>query len=188
VGLNFEMSKTPCHPLEKYCSDLYWLAFLITADHDRSVRAVTSVLEAGGSQELASNRTRELLLEASLAAIEFDLRKSVFQTFWKQDLSELDPLLARFSLARPEPAELRRAMLNIDVFPRCALTVFEHMPMQKTALLLDAGEELVRTGQSMGTIGLTRNLAINRGWVYVPVSPPPYLRGQGAMMRAQVSR
>jgi hypothetical protein len=126
VGLEFEMSK----PREMRLANLYWLAFLITADQEKGVRAVTSALEnSGGPQGLASNRTRELLVEASIAEVEFDLRKSAFQTFWKQGLPGADPLPVRLWLATPAPKELRQALLNVDAFPRCALllTAFEHM-------------------------------------------------------------
>jgi hypothetical protein len=189
VSPGFEVSKTPYHPLEKNCSDLYWLAFLITADQDKSVRAFTSAFEGSSvSQQLASSRTRERLVEASLGAIEFDLRKSALQTLWEQDLPEMDRLPTRFWLAAPAPAELRRAMLNIAVFPRCALvlTVFEHMHVHRASRLLHVDAELVRIGQRLGAIGLTRNLAANRGWI--PALAPLNPKRPGTKLGIQVSR
>src|SRR5580700_11128833 len=104
VGLGFEMSKAR----ERYLANLYWLAFLITADQEKSARAITSALkDFGGSQGLASNRTRGLLVAASIAEVAFDLRKSAFQTFWKQGLPGADPLPARLWLATLAPEELR---------------------------------------------------------------------------------
>jgi hypothetical protein len=185
VGLGFEMSKAR----ERYLANLYWLAFLITADQEKSARAITSALkDFGGSQGLASNRTRGLLVAASIAEVAFDLRKSAFQTFWKQGLPGADPLPARLWLATLAPEELRQALLNVDAFPRCALllTVFEHMHLQRAARLLHAGEELVRIGQRIGAIELTRNLAVDQGWV--PMLVPPNLRCQGTEMHPQMFR
>jgi hypothetical protein len=57
--------------------------------------------------------------------------------------------------------ELHRALLAIDVFPRCALllTIFEKLPVKDAALLLNADERLVLRAQATALIELTRNLA-----------------------------
>jgi hypothetical protein len=67
-------------------------------------------------------------------------------------------------LSRPE---LERALLAIDLFPRCAflLTFFEGLSVMNTSVLLDADRELVKAGQVRGAIELTRNLRWGHGWV-----------------------
>ena len=62
--------------------------------------------------------------------------------------------------------QLERALLAIDVFPRCALllSVFERMSVEDAALLLDADLDLVRKAQMIGLQELTRNLARMQGW------------------------
>ena len=57
--------------------------------------------------------------------------------------------------------QLERALLAIDVFPRCALllSVFEKMPLADAAILLDAGLDLVRKAQEIGLRELTCKFA-----------------------------
>ena len=63
------------------------------------------------------------------------------------------------NLTKPE---LERALLAIEVFPRCALllTVFERLSIQEAAVLLNADEPLVRKAQARALFDLTRNLAV----------------------------
>jgi hypothetical protein len=71
--------------------------------------------------------------------------------------------ISRQSITRPE---FERALLALDVFPRCAvlLTVFERLSLEESTLLLNADRELVARAQRQGLIELTRNIALGRGW------------------------
>jgi DNA-directed RNA polymerase specialized sigma24 family protein len=57
--------------------------------------------------------------------------------------------------------ELERALLAIDLFPRCALllTVFEKLSLDDAALLLNADRALVRKAQSQALLELTGAVA-----------------------------
>ena len=61
--------------------------------------------------------------------------------------------------------QLERALLAIEVFPRCALllSVFEGMTLEDAVILLGADRRLVRKGQMTGLRELTRNLARMQG-------------------------
>ena len=54
-------------------------------------------------------------------------------------------------------SDLERALLSIDLFPRAAvlLLLFEGVPLQDAAVLLDAEPDLVRKGQAAGVVELT---------------------------------
>jgi hypothetical protein len=57
--------------------------------------------------------------------------------------------------------QLEQALMAIDIFPRCALllTVFERLSLEDASVLLDAKEDLSRTGQVIGLRELIKNLA-----------------------------
>jgi hypothetical protein len=58
-------------------------------------------------------------------------------------------------------ADLDRALLAIDLFPRCALllSVFERVPVADAAVLLDSTPALVESARNIGLRELTANLA-----------------------------
>jgi DNA-directed RNA polymerase specialized sigma24 family protein len=61
-------------------------------------------------------------------------------------------------------AELERALLAIDTFPRRALLlrVFEKLAIEDIGVLLNADRESVKTATTIGLIQLARNLAGDR--------------------------
>jgi len=61
-------------------------------------------------------------------------------------------------------AELERALLKIELFPRCALllSVFEKLAVEDVGSLLNADRESVKTATAIGLIELARNLAGGR--------------------------
>ena len=159
---------------ERY-SELYWLAFLLTGDQQQSVQAFTNALDAedGANPFFRSwmvSWARRLVIASALRVIASQLRESVRRV----ELSRFKDLVCPDG---PPPAtwtgfqgltkpEVERAVLAIDLFPRCALllTVFERLSVQDTAVLLGAEEALVRKAQGLGLIELTRNIARGRGW------------------------
>jgi DNA-directed RNA polymerase specialized sigma24 family protein len=66
----------------------------------------------------------------------------------------------------PTKIQIERALLAVEVFPRCAvlLTVFEGMSLEDAAILLDADQDLVRKARMAGLRELTSNLAKMHGW------------------------
>jgi hypothetical protein len=63
-------------------------------------------------------------------------------------------------------ADLERAVLAIDPFPRCALLlyVFERLAVEDVATLLNSDRESVQTAASIGLTELARNLAEGRNF------------------------
>jgi hypothetical protein len=63
-------------------------------------------------------------------------------------------------------SNLEGALLSIDLFPRAAvlLLLFEGVPLQDAAVLLDEEPSLVRKGQAAGVVKLTSSLARIQGW------------------------
>jgi DNA-directed RNA polymerase specialized sigma24 family protein len=161
---------------EEHSSELYWLAFLLTGDREQSVQAFTRAfeLENGANpvfRQFMVSWARKLVIAASLATIETELRQSACRI---ADADGQDSATLAGSL--PSDAwtgdghmtkfELERAVLAIDAFPRCALllTVFERLSIEDAASLLNASEALVKIAQGVGFIQLTRNIASGRGW------------------------
>ena len=60
-----------------------------------------------------------------------------------------------------EKSDLERALLAIDIFPRCALllTVFEKLSLDDATVLLGATKELLKKAREIGLYELARNLA-----------------------------
>src|SRR5579864_4731944 len=175
-------SGSPLHLfVERFGSELCWLAFLITGDWQLSVEAVADVLvEAVAgvpnlerednqiSPEWSLRRARRLVSAASVAAIRRDLLEPArrAEPAVGTDPTELTVPLARMRTGGSPPtwAELERSLLAIDAFPRCAviLTVLEGLPIEDAVLLLNADEGLVRGARSLGLVELTRNIAFGR--------------------------
>jgi hypothetical protein len=153
---------------QEQAADLYWLAYLLTGDSEQTVQAFTSALEFKDAPNPVFRRfivswARKLVMASALATITTKLRASALRV----EQPELGGLGQHFSLPSPvrlslTKPELERALLAIEVFPRCALllTVFERLSIQEAALLLNANEPLVRKAQARALIDLTRNLAV----------------------------
>ena len=65
------------------------------------------------------------------------------------------------------PATLEHVLLSIDVFPRCELllTVYEGLPLDVAAVLMNIDWNLVRKGVALASVELTRHLAKMQGLV-----------------------
>jgi len=160
----------------EYSGELYWLAFLLTGDREQSVQAFAEAFELENSanpvfRQFMVSWTRKLVIAASLATIERELRQSARRT---AEADEQDFAKSASSLPAQDwiggqqitKAEVEQAVLAIDGFPRCALllTVFERLSTEDAASLLNASEALVKKAQSAGFVQLTRNIASGRGW------------------------
>jgi hypothetical protein len=110
-----------------------------------------------------------LVIGRALAAIRDDLAASARRTAAiRAEKGALPP--RSWALGNTTRGQLERALLAIDVFPRCALLllVFEGVPLEDAAILLDGDRELVRHAQATGLRELTRNLARMQGWASAP--------------------
>ena len=172
LGFRGEASEACYSLFEEHWPNLYWLAFLLTGDREQGVRAVADAIDlaCGNSfpPESVDPWARDLVVVACVTAIHTRLRDSILRTerLQRQKFANLDVMPSPMWSVRTTTSELQRALLSIDVFPRCALilTVFEQLPNQEVAFLLDADKKLVRAALAQGAVELTRNLALNRGW------------------------
>ena len=152
---------------EDHAVELHWLAYLLTGSRDRSVQAFTKALDSGGYANRATSDfmlswSRKLVIAAALDTIRPQLRESALRTARSED-----PDPATLAASKPAvsqqmtTAEFERAMLAIDVFPRCALllTVFEKLSLDDAALLLNADKALVRKAQGQGLLELAGAVA-----------------------------
>jgi DNA-directed RNA polymerase specialized sigma24 family protein len=155
----------------KRAADLYWLAFLLTGHRGLSV---DMTLEAVAFSDDATPFfsawmlawSRRVFIAKMLAGIRDELASSAHLTASKRvERTALPP--RNWTVDRDTTkAQLESALLAIDVFPRCALvlSVFEGMPLEDVAILLNVERDLVRKAQLIGLRELTRNLARKRGW------------------------
>lgn len=164
----------------RHAADLYRLAYLLTGERGASVDAAVEALDFDGDPNSFFSGwmlawSRRLVIAKALAGIRDDLARSARRTASKRaEKTVLPPrnwVLDRGTTA----AELERALLAIDVFPRCALllSIFEGMPVEDAAILLDVAPDLVRKAQVIGLRELTRNLARTQGWT--STAPEPYV-------------
>jgi DNA-directed RNA polymerase specialized sigma24 family protein len=157
--------------------DLYWLAFLLTGHRRPSLDAATEALNLQDALDLQDDanqffstwmlaRWRRAVIARALAGIREELAASVRRTASKRTQEFAGPLRNWVLDRQTTKGHLERALLAIDVFPRCALllSVFEGMSIEDTSNLLNADHNLVRKGQVTGLRALTRNFARMQGW------------------------
>jgi hypothetical protein len=151
--------------IEKGVADLYWLAFLLTGQRDVSIDIAA---DAAVSQDDANpfftdwmrGWQRRLVIAKALTAIHDELADSARRTESVHGGSSGTP--RNWSLSPDTTkADLERALLAIDLFPRAALLllVFEGVRIADAATLLDADPDLVKKAQAIGLRELTTNLA-----------------------------
>jgi hypothetical protein len=159
----------PTQIFEDHAAELHWLAYLFTGSHDRGVWAFTKALDFEdyanpAMTDFMSSWSRKLVIGASLETIRPQLRESAWRTMRAEDP---DPatLVALEPAGQMTTPELERALLAIDLFPRCALllTVFEKLPLDDAALLLNADKALVRKARNQALLELTGAVAGGRG-------------------------
>jgi DNA-directed RNA polymerase specialized sigma24 family protein len=173
-----------------HMSELYWLAFLLTGDRDRSVQAFTGALNSDANppafQKFMLSWARRLVIVAALGTIRRELRESVSRARPAtrgelKGLAHLDPADRALLTKR----ELEEVLLAMDVFPRCAviLTVLEGLPAREAAGLLGADEDTVKAAQVQGVTEMTWRMA----GAARPVLQPPFRLGQAVMSLAATS-
>jgi len=185
-----QLSLSGC--VEAYAAELYRLSFLLTGDRNQSAEALTRTFAVEDSPNpvfrgFMLSWARKLAIVQALAAIDTELRESMIRS------QEPGPAASQFL---PSPKwildrsvtsdEFHRAVLALDVFPRCALllTIFERLSVTDTALLLNAEADVVKRAQARALVELTRNIALGRGWVPARASSNmgPIAEPQSAMI------
>ena len=110
--------------------------------------------------------SRRVVIAKALTGIRAELAESARRTAsLRLRNQELPPGIARLGDG-PTPVQLERALLAIDVFPRCALvlTVFEGISIVDTAVLLDTTEEFVRKARTFALTQMLANLQQLEAW------------------------
>jgi hypothetical protein len=153
---------------ENNSSELYWLAYLLTGNTDRSVQAFDKALDfdeekPGIFGEFLTAWARKLVIVEALGAIDKELRVSAQKLDRTSEETTGGAKWARVPDIAQEDFE--EAVIAIDAFPRCAmlLTIFEGMSIKAASILLNAGEALTSAAQRIGIVQLTRNLAGDGG-------------------------
>jgi len=147
-------------------AELYWLAFLLTGDRERSVQAYTAALNseapAPALQGFILAWARKLVIVAALGTMRRQLRESMLRTraTTADRLKDLGRL-ASVDLENFTKNELEEVLLAMDAFQRCAviLTVLERMPVQDVADLLGADDSTVKAAQARGMAEMTWRMA-----------------------------
>jgi DNA-directed RNA polymerase specialized sigma24 family protein len=162
--------------IKKTADDLYWLAFLLTGRRDISIDIAA---DAAASEDYANpffadwmnGWQRRLVIANALTAIHDELADSARRTKTAHASRSATP--RNWSLSPDTTkADLERALLAIDLFPRAALLllVFEGLRITDAGTLLDADTDLLKKAQAIGLRELTANLAAANASV---VSAPP---------------
>ena len=148
-------------------SELLWLAYLLTGDHATSVEAVASAMDMDDTgnpffRNWMISWSRKLVIAKALNAVESSMAESVERTR-RRNCPRPTGMPGRSWSLDPaaDKRDLERALLAIDLFPRCAvlLTVFEKVSEEDAATLLNADRQLLRTAKAIGLAELTWNLA-----------------------------
>jgi DNA-directed RNA polymerase specialized sigma24 family protein len=149
-------------------ADLYWLAFLLTGRRDASIdiaadAAVSEDFPNSFFADWMSDWRRRLVIGQALTAIRDELADSARRT--KRAHVDATATSQRDWSSGPvvTKADLERALLAIDIFPRAALLllVFEGMRIADVATLLEADPDLVKKAQVIALHELTATLAPN---------------------------
>jgi DNA-directed RNA polymerase specialized sigma24 family protein len=147
-------------------SELYWLAYLLTGDRERSVQAYTGALNseapAPALQKFMYSWARRLVIVAALGTIRPQLRAGMLRTraATPDELAGLAGL-ASVDHARLTKQELEEVLLAMDAFSRSAviLTILEGLPVKEAAELLGADADAVKTAQARGVAEMTWRMA-----------------------------
>ena len=157
--------------------DLHWLVFVLTRSRAQSVDVpVEAVASQDGPSAYFSTWmvawSRRLVIARALAAIRCELAASARHTESKRIRDFLPPRYWALDQDTTK-VEIENALLAIDVFPRAVLllSVFEGIPIDDAAVLLDAGPKLVGKGLMIGLRELTSNFAGIQGWTSIAAKP-----------------
>ena len=143
----------------------YRLAWLLTGEREASVDATLDALNAGPDPhasfaEWMSAWSRRLMIARVLTGIRGEVAQSARRTASTRLRSPEFPVGSAGMGYETTPYQFERALLAMDLFPRCALvlTHFERISVEDAAVLLDCTPSLVRKGLAVGWMQLLENL------------------------------
>lgn len=170
--------------IEKAAADLYWLAFLLTGRREISIDIAAEAATSEGQEnaffaDWMRGWQRRLVIGKALSAIHEELAESARRT--KEARVHASSLPSRNWSLSPDTkkADLEKALLAIDLFPRAALLllVFERVRIADVVPMLDAEPELLKKAEAIGLRELTANLAgPNRSAVSAPAQRKCFCR------------
>jgi DNA-directed RNA polymerase specialized sigma24 family protein len=147
-------------------ANIYWLVFLLTGRREASIDITADVVSSTKHSNpllpaWLGTWSRRGAITKAIGAIRGELRESAQRT----ELARMDremTLPRDWPLARETTkAQIEKALLSMDVFPRAALllVIFEGAPITDAATLLEADTSLVRKAQAVGLRELMTYLA-----------------------------
>jgi len=155
--------------INNQAAGLYRLAWLLTGERevsaDATVDATLETLDTGSDPDSFAEWmlawSRRVVIAKVLTAVRSELAASARRTASVRLKSLALPPGSASLGDRTTSVQLDRALLAIDMFPRCAvvLTVFEGLSVEDAAVLLDATEDLVRQARAIGLRQMVDNLA-----------------------------
>jgi DNA-directed RNA polymerase specialized sigma24 family protein len=158
--------------------DLHWLATLLTGRREIATDVTMQALTPADDPNAFFSTwiqqwSRRIVIASALAAVREDLARSAHRTALIRGESSVLPPASWMLRESTTKADLERALLAVDVFPRAALLllIFERVPLQEAAILLDSEPALVRVALAGGLRDLTINLARMQGWTSAENNP-----------------
>jgi DNA-directed RNA polymerase specialized sigma24 family protein len=153
-------------------ADLHWLSALLTGRREIALDVTEqSIAPAVDASTFFSTWmlawSRRLVIAKALTAVREDLVASARRTAGRRAGRSALPPRSWAPDRGTTKSDLERALLSMDVFPRAVvlLLVFEALPLNDAAILLDAEPDLVRKAQTAGVRELTIKLARRRHYV-----------------------
>jgi DNA-directed RNA polymerase specialized sigma24 family protein len=167
----------------EHMTELYWLAFLLTGDRERSVQAFTGALQGDAKppafEKFMLSWARKLVIVSALGTIRRELRDAASRTRPATGF-EIAGLgrMASVDRAGLSKRELEEVLLAMDVLQRCVviLTLLEGLPMKEAAHLLGVEENIAKAALARGVAEMT--------WRLVDASEPvhrPFSFGHSAL-------
>ena len=152
-------------------ANLHWLATLLTGCPKTAVDVTVQVIDSSGDEKVFFSNwmlawARRLVIAKALSSVRTELAASACRTALKGEEHSALPPRSWVLDEGTTKSDLEHALFSMDLFPRAAvlLLLFEGVPLEDAAVLLDAEPELVRKGQADGVVQLTMNLARMKGW------------------------
>jgi DNA-directed RNA polymerase specialized sigma24 family protein len=170
--------------MHSQAASLYRLAWLLTGEREISVDATLETLDTETDPDSSFAEwmlawSRRVVIAKVLTVIRGELAASARRTASIRLRNTVLPPGSANLGDQTTSVQLDRALLGIDLFPRCALvlTVFEGISVEDAAVLLDGSVDLVRKARTLGLKQLVDNLA--RMQVRTSVAYQPFVMTTG---------
>ena len=143
--------------------DLYWLGYLLTGDRERSLQTAIAALDTSDAanpffEGWMVTWSRKIFIAKVLGRFSHPSPTAGARNAASLRAGSVGEEWPHRDAGKPE---LERALLAIDPLPRCAvvLSVFEKLPAEDIATLLNVNLERLRAAIATGLTELARNLA-----------------------------